>query len=120
MNRRHLLQTLGVAGAALLLPKLGRAEELPPPPAGIRIVSEITRNHGHDFALSPEEALRLLRQTRLSGAPVVISIQGASGHPHSVELAFEDLLVLFADGQILETSTVDAGHSHDVTVRMEV
>lgn len=125
MNRRVLLQTMGAAGAALLIPKMVFAEEppappQPEPPAGIRINSEIERNHGHAFVLSPEDALRLLRQTKQSGAPVAISIQGASGHSHDVELAFEDLLALFTDGQIGEASTLGAGHAHNVTIRMEV
>ena len=125
MNRRSVLKAgMATAGFAMLLPKLSFAQQAPNDPASSEmeemiLTAEISANHGHALNLSPVQALKLLRATKNSG-PVSLDIKGQSGHPHAVAITHEDLLLLFEQGTLAKDSSLVAGHSHHVTIHLDV
>lgn len=118
MNRRNFfLNTAALGGVALLaqLPFKSKAAD-----GEMVIVSEtISANHGHQVGLDMADLINLLRQTKLTGS-VTLDIQGASGHPHSIELIHEQLIDLFVDGNLVVISSKDAGHIHNVELIVDV
>ncbi|MCX6116569.1 MAG: hypothetical protein NT027_03435 [Proteobacteria bacterium] len=65
--------------------------------------AKISNNHDHDAFLSPEVF------------SVLISIQGKSGHQHSIRLTAEDLVKIGNGEPVNVSSTEDRGHSHIVS-----
>lgn len=79
-----------------------------PPGACAMTRSTITANHGHSLAVSAGDVA--------AGAEKSYSIQGSSGHPHTVVVT----AAMFADLQQSKPVTVDssedADHMHTVTI----
>lgn len=86
------------AGAALKATK-GFAQEA-------MIEAEIDFNHGHMFTAP--------LSTLLANGPQTYSIQGASGHPHSIDVDQAALDTLAAGGAVEMVSSEVAGHAHPV------
>ncbi len=78
----------------------------PKPPPELR--TEISNNHGHSLAIS-------LAELKKNGVKSY-SIQGDSGHPHTVDMTNEILLALFLHDKVEIETTKNAGHTHIVTV----
>lgn len=134
MNRRKLLDrlvktTLALSAVGLVsrvegatsndplqlaeptLPIQPPSEPVCPPLTTPKVISVISRNHGHEFSISYEELM-----TESLGQ---VSIQGQSGHPHSLILTPEIYHALRTQLSVeIETST-DAGHKHIVKITRE-
>lgn len=120
MNRRSFVlkssTMLGAGIAALTLAPKVFAQEgpvidepiCPPPPAGPKVLNEISRNHGHELVLSYEQVI--------TGEPLTISIKGTSGHPHTLVLGEEHFEALRKVSVIEVESSKDAGHTHIVRI----
>ncbi len=119
MNRRQVLSAGIVAtGFAAVLPSLSFAEDVPVEPIpALTVTSTISNNHGHEFTLTPIEAVKLLRSTK-TGGPVAVDIHGQSSHGHNIVLAHENFLALFVDGQV-QISSVGGSHSHSVLIKLD-
>jgi len=133
MNRKAFLQTLG--GVLISLPVLSvigcsssddDASNTPPvstPPTGTDpdpdpdpagncdngATGEIFNNHGHSLVVSAADVQ--------AGTDKTYTIQGTSGHDHSVTLTAANFTTL-GNGQVLSgiTSTAGGGHTHSVEV----
>ncbi len=122
MNRRDVLRTSVKSLSVLALapafkPLLARAQEVKE--SVIAIAHEITNNHGHAVTMDLVQALSLLRAST-DGQIQVVSIQGQSGHPHTLEMNHEELLQLFVTGILEKRSSEDFGHSHGVRIQMDI
>ena len=69
----------------------------------------ISGNHGHRIDVTLADVA--------DGEPMVYDIQGSSSHTHSVELTSQDFERLREGGQVMVTSSITEGHSHEITVR---
>lgn len=104
MQRRGFLKlgtgalAVVAAGAALKSTK-GFAQ-------GNMIKADIEFNHGHMFTASLEELM--------AAGPQTYSIQGASGHPHTIEVDQVTLEALAAGEAVELQSSEDRGHAHAV------
>jgi len=121
MNRKIFLQRLG--GVLISLPILSvigcgsdddAAEVTPtdPPVASENCengaVGTISNNHGHSLTVTTAEVE--------AGVEKTYTIQGTSGHDHSITLSPANFTTL-ADGEGLDIdSSVGGGHTHIVTV----
>jgi hypothetical protein len=72
-------------------------------------VPTITANHGHALTVPAADAN--------AGIAKTYSIKGTSGHSHTVAITAAQFGILKGGGTITVKSTVDVGHSHDVTVK---
>ncbi len=123
MNRRSLLMTIGTGTAALLAAKTVFAQEVPSTQESeeiqnkLSVATEIGANHGHGLDLTVEAVILALQMARVNG-PVKMDIQGKSGHPHTINLSFDDLVNLLSLGGLETMSSVDAKHSHQVKVSL--
>ena len=68
----------------------------------------IGSNHGHSLIVSKADVQ--------SGAAKTYSIQGTSGHDHSVNLTAGNFTTLKSNANISVTSSNDDGHTHSVQV----
>jgi hypothetical protein len=68
----------------------------------------IANNHGHVITVTAAEANAAVDKT--------YQIQGTSLHPHTVTITAAQFTMLKSVGTITVTSSVDANHSHNVTV----
>ena len=68
----------------------------------------IGSNHGHSLTVSKADVQ--------SGAAKSYSIQGTSGHNHSVSLTSANFTTLKSNANISVTSSNDDGHTHSVQV----
>lgn len=117
VNRRTaLLQSMSALGAFLTANTVF-AQNLhqeapvcpPPPPVFVKVVdSEISKNHGHEFMIELSELIK-------SGGQL-LSIQGISGHPHSIVVTNDQIIALLKGEQVVIVSSKDAGHTHQVTL----
>ena len=71
--------------------------------------SVIGSNHGHNLTVS--------RSDVQTGSEKTYSIQGTSGHDHSVTLTANDFGSLQNNQTVSVSSTNNDGHTHTVTVR---
>jgi hypothetical protein len=120
-SRRRFLKVGSAAAASaavlvMLQPVNGYAEEVQPvcePSKGTdNVAGDISSNHGHLFFV-PLEML-------INNGPRQYSIQGASGHPHFINVD-EAMLLALGEGQVIEVlSSQDAGHTHKVTMSLQV
>ena len=116
MNRRELFKTSTVAAVALLgIPKLGKTSVFA---VNLFPKVEIGRNHGHALTLTLTDLVILL-QTAVNEGVVNQSIQGQSGHPHTLSLNADELIQLLSEGSITKDSTTDFGHSHLVSIQLQ-
>ncbi|PHS10050.1 MAG: hypothetical protein COA88_03200 [Kordia sp.] len=120
MNRKAFLQRLG--GVLISLPLLSiigcssSDDDASTPPTETNpsgncnngATGTISSNHGHSLVVSVADVQ--------SGAEKTYTIQGSSGHDHSVTLTAANFTAL-GNGQSLGvTSTAGGGHTHSVTV----
>lgn len=89
-------------------PKDEAAPVCPAPPKLPEITSEISRNHGHVLVLSYEEVI--------IGEAKDYSIQGRSGHPHTLRLLPEHFEALRKVQAIDVESDQVAGHTHMIRI----
>jgi len=68
----------------------------------------IGSNHGHSLAVSTADVQ--------SGTAKTYSIQGTSGHDHTVSLTAANFTTLQSNASISVTSSSDDGHTHSVQV----
>jgi hypothetical protein len=70
--------------------------------------TEIAMNHGHQLTISEAD--------KQAGVAKDYSIQGTSAHSHTVSLEASDFKDLASGTIVIVTSTMDAGHTHDVEI----
>lgn len=74
------------------------------------VVSEIAHNHGHAFTMNLDELTK--------AGEMNYSIQGSAGHPHFIRVT-PDMLTKLSQNQVVTfISSTDAGHSHQVTMKV--
>jgi hypothetical protein len=76
-------------------------------PAADRPASTISSNHGHAATVTTAQ--------QDAGTAFNLSIQGTSGHDHTLALTTQDLADLKAGAQLVKTSSNSSGHTHTVT-----
>ena len=114
MKRRTFFSSVATVGSAALitqLPNVAFAAD----GESVTINEEITFNHGHAVSLDIADIVRLLKETKANG-PVIMDIQGKSGHAHSIEFSHQNLVDLLSTDSITVDSSKDAGHNHGVTL----
>jgi hypothetical protein len=68
----------------------------------------IGSNHGHELVVSLADVM--------AGVEETYGIQGTSMHPHTVTLTAEHFMMLQQGMEVVVDSSMDAGHTHAVTV----
>lgn len=71
-------------------------------------MAAISANHGHAIAVPAADIV--------AGVEKTYNIQGGSLHPHTVVVSAAMFTMLKAGMAIMATSSLDAGHTHAVTV----
>lgn len=121
MNRRQLLQKALLGGTALLSMKtLAQAAGSASGTGASNLSLQVTisRNHGHDLTIvNTDEFVMLLRRIENEGSSS-LSIQGRSRHPHMIEIDAQSAMDILLGKEVKFTSTRDAGHIHDVTLKL--
>lgn len=111
-RKNFLIGTLGAAGAALGLggtAGCGGDDDGAGGGSGTKsCASSISDNHGHALSI-PTADLE-------STADKTYSIQGASGHDHTVTLVASDFAKLKSGASVIVTATTAVAHAHEVTV----
>lgn len=74
-------------------------------------MTTIGTNHGHAFAMA------VSAQDVMAAQDKTYNIQGASLHPHTVTVTSAMFMMLQQNQQVTVTSSLDAGHTHVVTIR---
>lgn len=118
-TRKVFLTQLAGGGVALALgacggggdspapaPAPGPAPAPPPPPAAPCNAFTFSANHGHSLVIARVDLDAVVAKT--------YSVQGSSGHSHTVTLSPAQLAMLKAGQPVSVTSTTDAGHSHQM------
>ena len=77
-----------------------------PAPSGDK-TGQISANHGHTAVIV---AAKLATPQDID-----LDIQGGASHPHHVQLSAAEVAQIAGNTRVTKTSTVDSGHSHDVT-----
>lgn len=135
MTRLQFLRSLGQLGlAAVVLPACKKDDDSPLPDAsnqqnpdasvgGVDAPKQmdaampqdcastgatIGTNHGHTITVTAAEAN--------AGVEKTYNIQGTSLHPHTVTITAANFTALRTAGTITVTSSMDNGHTHNVTV----
>ena len=70
---------------------------------------EIAGNHGHRLDVPLADVA--------DGARVTYDIQGSADHTHTVTLTRQDFERLKGGGEATVSSSIDEGHSHEITAR---
>jgi len=68
----------------------------------------ITGNHGHTLTVPAADIS--------AGAAKTYNIDGAAGHPHTIDLSAADMTTLAGGASVTVTSSNDLAHTHNVTV----
>ncbi len=114
-SRRGVIQTLATA-TAVLIPSQLLAQQAPNPvpvcpKVKVKVImSEISSNHGHAFTSTLEDLVK-------KGA-MLFTIQGTSGHPHGIQITNDVIVGLMQGKTVTLVSTTDAGHSHNVILKI--
>lgn len=122
MNRRSFLNNMALGTASVaLFSQVSKAQTVPPtdptcpepvvcPPLTepLKVRLTILNNHGHAGAMTYESVI--------IGDKLEFSIQGTSGHPHTLVLTEDDLAVLRKTLTVDVKSSVDFNHSHMVRI----
>ncbi len=114
VNRRDILAKSAYVAIAsgLAIAVRGLAQEQNGEPAFLGtpeflpVNGVISTNHGHVAQLTAEQIE--------SKDPISLSIQGESGHSHSLDISPEDLKLLRQGNAIQLVSSNDFGHSHKI------
>ena len=85
-------------------PSAPTASPLPPPSP---VSGVIGANHDHVATITSAQLT--------AGTAISLNIQGASGHPHTVEMLANDLTVIRRGASVTKTSSTDLAHNHTVT-----
>ena len=121
MNRRNFLAQSVVAGISLTALS-AVAQDANVPVNGdsqLLLATEIAKNHGHALELSMVEVVEALRKN-IQGEVIAFDIQGSSNHGHSLVLIELELLDLIKVGTVEAVSSKDGGHSHGVTITLQI
>ncbi len=70
-------------------------------------VGQISNNHGHSAVITAAQLT--------AGGALVLNIQGAATHNHTVSLSAAEIASIAANQRVAKESSVDNGHSHTVT-----
>ena len=107
MKRKEFIKTSALGVGAMLL--LSNCEEEEPEVEGKSIaLTTITNNHGHQaFSLTAGDIDNLLAGNY---------ILNTAAHSHQLTLTSNDLQSL-KDGTSITRTTIDGGHTHDVTIQ---
>ena len=98
--------SVGLCASGVLLAACGSSSS-DNTPSGSACQTSISSNHGHSLSIPLAD--------KMAGAAKDYEIQGSASHSHTVSLTAAD----WADttgGSLTVTSSVTAGHSHDVTI----
>jgi hypothetical protein len=71
-------------------------------------MTAIGANHGHTAMVPGADVM--------AGVEKMYNIQGASGHPHMITITAQMFAMLKAGNPVTVTSSLDANHTHTVTV----
>ncbi len=110
INRRNFLRFAALGAGTMVLASIAgkaTAQEVlatTNPVAAKKLLSEISRNHGHVFAMT-------LEKLQANGTKSY-NIQGSSGHPHMVDITANVLTALTKNNVVEIESTTVSGHSH--------
>jgi 3-hydroxyisobutyrate dehydrogenase-like beta-hydroxyacid dehydrogenase len=107
VTRKGFLVRLATGGWALATAGCGGGYDDPPDKAGC--VATIAANHGH--------ALEIPAADLNANADRSYDILGTATHTHSVTFTAAQLASLKAGNTVLVTSTVGAGHTHQISER---
>jgi hypothetical protein len=78
-----------------------------PSPQPTARTGTISANHGHRAEVT---AAQITARNTIS-----VNIMGDAPHPHTIEVTGAQLTTIGNGGQVVVTSTTDAGHNHTVT-----
>lgn len=107
MKKRLLLGTIIVGALAIRIVACDSGDDNDDSSANGDEVGVISNNHGH---------VATLTQTQMDAAQdVALDIQGTSTHAHTLDLTAAQVASIKEGTQVVQMSSVDAGHSHDVT-----
>lgn len=70
-------------------------------------IGSISSNHGH--------SARITGGQLSAGGALSLNIQGASSHPHVVDLSAAEVKTIAGGGRVSKASSTNSGHSHTVT-----
>ena len=73
------------------------------------VSTSISANHGHGVIITVDQ---------LSGGMLTLDIQGASTHPHTVELSMGNLQSIAAGTRVSVDSSFYSFHTHNVTFEL--
>lgn len=121
-TRRQLLQSLAIFGGAVVTSRglvacLGEASEASDDEGDVGASSDelvrctppvISANHGHSVVVPAADVTAAVTKT--------YSIQGSSGHDHTITITKAQFVQLAGGASITVRSTSGAGHTHDVKV----
>jgi len=79
------------------------------PPGEASVSTSISANHGHGVIITVDQ---------LSGGMLTLDIQGASTHPHTVELSMGSLQSIAAGRRVSVDSSFYSFHTHNVTFEL--
>lgn len=117
-RRKFLTRTTQAAAAGIAMAHLNRANAAEG--ESVSVSSDIGSNHGHELNMDVPDVINLLRDLQPQPGETTIDIQGASGHPHTITVNFDQLLDLLLKGELSLESSVDRGHSHGVSISLAV
>lgn len=123
MLRRVFIRNSGLAASAVFFAPFsvrGEDEPLCTEPKKLTVTIDVARNHGHGFSLTPAEVIEYLRKTAAENIQVDFNIQGTSGHEHLISVGKDFFLALLTEGAVVISSSIGAGHAHDVKVTLNV
>jgi hypothetical protein len=79
----------------------------PTPTPSTDKIGTVGSNHGHSAVITAAQLT--------AGGALVLDITGTSSHPHTVELAQDEVAAIAANTRVTKESSTDASHSHTVT-----
>ena len=83
------------------------APNAPPSQGGAETVASIANNHGHQAAITSAQFA--------AGSTLMLNIQGAADHPHTVELTAQDLVQIRSQQTVSKECSSTSAHTHMVT-----
>src|SRR5204863_3833475 len=108
-SRRSFVRgSIGVCSAGLLVAACGSSEDNNAGAGGVCSVT-IAANHGHVMSISAAD--------KLAGAAKDYDIRGSADHSHTVSLSANDFASLSGGDSVNVTSSVNQGHSHDLSIK---
>lgn len=116
LNRREFTVEAAMAllgGALITVSACGGGSPSSPSPGGGATpgpgdeVGQVSANHGHSAIVTAAQLS--------AGGALRLSIRGSANHPHTVDLAADEVAGIANGQRVAKTSSNDDGHTHVVT-----